>query len=61
MFQVNMMDGINYRSWAFRIKMLLRAHGLWEITDDAIDTDEKVDAVSSKEWSDEDQRVLEQK
>ena len=25
------LDGTNYRSWAFSLKMLLKAHELWEV------------------------------
>jgi gag-polypeptide of LTR copia-type/Domain of unknown function (DUF4219)/Zinc knuckle len=33
------LDGTNYRSWAFSMKMLLKAHELWEVIEDD-DTDE---------------------
>src|SRR5579859_5150154 len=28
------LDGTNYRSWAFALKMLLKAHELWEVIED---------------------------
>ncbi len=28
------LDGTNYRSWAFSMKMLLKAHELWEVIED---------------------------
>ena len=28
------LDGTNYRSWAFALKMLLKAHKLWDVIED---------------------------
>src|SRR5436190_23080685 len=34
------LDGTNYRSWAFSMKMLLKAHELWEVIEDKEETEE---------------------
>jgi len=28
------LDGMNYRSWVFALKMLLKVHELWEVIED---------------------------
>ena len=35
------LDGTNYRSWAFSMKMLLKAHDLWDVIEDENEEDEE--------------------
>ncbi len=59
------LDGTNYRSWAFSMKMLLKAHELWEvIEDEEEDEGEKETSASGKgkrleaKWRKKDQLAL---
>jgi len=38
--RISALDGTNYRSWAFSMKMLLKAHELWEVIEDDDDEEE---------------------
>src|SRR5271154_3096951 len=58
------LDGTNYRSWAFALKMLLKAHELWEVIEeeeeegDEEGTQVRVSAKAEKAWKREDQLAL---
>ena len=53
------LDGTNYRSWAFSMKMLLKAHELWEVVEyeDEEETKGKT-RKSDAEWHRKDQLAL---
>src|SRR5271154_4037620 len=60
------LDGTNYRSWAFALKMLLKAHELWEVIEDEEEEGDeeegtqvvRVSAKAEKAWKREDQLAL---
>ena len=59
------LDGTNYRSWAFALKMLLKAHELWEVIEDEEEGGEEAapKAVAAKKmetkaWKKKDQLAL---
>ena len=68
--QISALDGANYRSWAFSMKMLLKAHELWEVIgedEDATETTEptaetgssgKKEKRKTATWYKKDQLVL---
>ena len=56
------LDGTNYRSWAFSLKMLLKAHELWEVIEDeeldGLDEAGKAKKMDSPKWRKKDQLAL---
>src|SRR6266516_1917064 len=41
------LDGTNYRSWAFSMKMLLKGHELWEVIEDYEEQTETAEGETS--------------
>jgi len=56
------LDGTNYRSWAFALKMLLKAHELWEVIEDEefdeLSKEEKAKKMEAQKWKKKDQLAL---
>ena len=55
------LDGTNYRSWAFSLKMLLKAHELWEVIEDEedeLDEAGKAKKMDNPKWRKKDQLAL---
>src|ERR1700752_771441 len=58
------LDGTNYRSWAFALKMLLKAHELWDVIDDEDEEGEEASKAKGKtrksdtDWRRKDQLAL---
>src|SRR5579862_7486348 len=53
------LDGTNYRSWAFSMKMLLKAHELWEvIEEDEQQSEDGITVKVSAKWRKKDQLAL---
>jgi len=56
------LDGTNYRSWAFALKMLLKAHELWEVIEDEelemLEDGEKKKKMDAPKWKKKDQLAL---
>ena len=56
------LDGTNYRSWAFALKMLLKAHELWEVIEDEelemLEDAEKKKRMETSKWKKKDQLAL---
>jgi len=42
------LDGTNYRSWAFSMRMLLKAHELWEVIGEDEDTTETTEQLTAE-------------
>jgi len=56
------LDGTNYRSWAFALKMLLKAHELWEVIEDeefgTLDEEAQKKKMETPKWKRKDQLAL---
>ena len=56
------LDGTNYRSWAFALKILLKAHELWDAIEDeeldALEDGEKKKKMDTPKWKKKDQLAL---
>lgn len=59
--RISALDGTNYRSWAFSMKMLLKAHELWEVIEEEEQQSEDGNTVRVKrdaKWKKKDQLAL---
>ena len=59
--QISALDGTNYRSWAFSMKTLLKAHEVWEVIEEEEQQSEDGNTVRVKrdaKWKKKDQLAL---
>jgi hypothetical protein len=56
------LDATNYQSWAFALKMLLKAHELWDVIEDEefdmLEDGEKKKKMDTPKWKKKDQLAL---
>ena len=60
--RITALDSTNYRSWAFALKMLLKAHELWEVVEDeefgTLDEEAQKKKMETLKWKRKDQLTL---